>query len=926
MTSTTHLQNGNPVSNDNNLSGISNTTSTPTLSINQKKTINLQQTNWLNGYSNGNNNNKVMSNQIPISSATSSSAVPAYQRKCIVRGTSNDSIPNETNGDDKSSNESVVGFTNRQPLYDGFTLNRKIPLNGGNELRIDEKNISLHLNNPFITNYMVSSQTSASTSATMPFYRTDRDSMGTTQSVSNPQISNVIKKNQLKNFKISENGKMDFHNDYGGTSDNCIISTDTIRNSRPKRPHSIAGVSASLLLATTITNSHQLFNEQLNSEGVSKVMAPSASATTTMTYSNNYHTVNNNNNGVSSIGNSNSKYSIIGNNNQNVQRMISQAQTNELTSAHVSYGHFINSPSRLTTNRNTQEFSLYTPPPISMSISNNSIQKQQQQQHSICPPNIVQRRSHSTPRPLHAANLPLSASTSSVGINSPGGNIPIIQRPRSLDRATINTLALNKSRPPPIPPSRRFSQSQQQQQQLKINNSPNSVQYPAITSSTQVSASPASLQRPTPMSGMRQSITFHGQLNRHTTNTSTNYTNLNKSDTDTLSGTRRKSDRPLSFAYGTMPDQIYLENQLRIYSEQLRTITESVRKYSEQAKILSEMKRQQQQQQQTGKNRDELKTVPNKNSHIQSDSNIYMSNEYETHGKFGGEKSSIVGHDEPQTPSHQLRLFLDSIRGTIKEPDDEQIQPPLPPIASQQQQSSHKVVKTDGAGISGKTVEAKTPSDQLRQFLDAIRSNQLPDEEQDDLAGAANRFSKFKEKMEHARSKSTPNFDKYQQSSNVNETFTQVSDNLRIMNEDLEALASSPKKPTILSGHNLHMGGTGNLNSIKANVMDFNQILDSFNQLTNNPHTTVDTVDYLRKCSEALHHTSNQLRIATMHNSFNDSPENSSCSTTPGSIREAVQNLLQQPRNGFQIMDDRMKLFIDILDSQSKFSQVNSTK
>lgn len=45
-------------------------------------------------------------------------------------------------------------------------------------------------------------------------------------------------------------------------------------------------------------------------------------------------------------------------------------------------------------------------------------------------------------------------------------------------------------------------------------------------------------------------------------------------------------------------------------------------------------------------------------------------------------------------------------------------------------------------------------------------------------------------------------------------------------------------------------------------------------------------------------------------------------SSTPSSIREAVQHLLSQPRNGFKIMDDKVSLFIDIMDAQERFSQV----
>lgn len=44
--------------------------------------------------------------------------------------------------------------------------------------------------------------------------------------------------------------------------------------------------------------------------------------------------------------------------------------------------------------------------------------------------------------------------------------------------------------------------------------------------------------------------------------------------------------------------------------------------------------------------------------------------------------------------------------------------------------------------------------------------------------------------------------------------------------------------------------------------------------------------------------------------------------STPAAVREAVRHLLQQPRNGFPIMDHKLSLFIEILDAQEKFSQV----
>lgn len=357
--------------------------------------------------------------------------------------------------------------------------------------------------------------------------------------------------------------------------------------------------------------------------------------------------------------------------------------------------------------------------------------------------------------------------------------------------------------------------------------------------------------------------------------------------------TRRKADRPVSFAYGTMPDQNYLENQLRIYSDQLRSITESVRKYSEQAKILSEMKRQQQ----MAKNRQFDLSSPQKST-----------------------ASPVSQADDIAASSKNLRLFLDSVRSQMN--DIEHFEPPPPaPISNssssinQSQKLPFPKTKSESGGISSKTVtEAKTPSDQLRQFLDAIRSNQLPEEDQSDLTSAADRFSKFKEKMEHSRSKSTPNFNQYRISTNVDESFTKLSDNLRIMNEDLEALAAASPRKSANAAKN-------STNEQDTHAMDFNQILDKFSKMTNNAHS-IETIDYLRECSAALRKS---LHLKNISSSFSDSAD-SSCSTTPGSIREAVQNLLQQPRNGVQIMDDRMKLFIDILDTQSKFSQVNLLK
>lgn len=731
MTST-NLQNGNPESD--------NLSTTP---INQKNSINIRQTqqqqppiphhNLFNG------NNKIPSQRV------------------IAGGTSVAAVGN--------------GGGSVEPNFEGLVMNRKITLNGGNELRIDDKNISLHLNNPFVTNYV--SQQHYAEGRSGPI---------------NPS-NNVIRN---PNFKGSENNL-----------DECGILYGDGRN-RPKRPHSIAVSSP-------------LNNRQSND------------------------------------------LSTIYSHKINVQP--GRDGDKEPIYAHM-YNQFKNSPSRLQS-RSTHEFSLYQPP---SPIANIQQQQQQQKPQLVSPAGVVQRRSHSTPRPIQ--NFPQQQTQQQSQLINGQGTI-IAQRPRSLDRCNgIQTM--DKNYKPPIP-MRRISQS-------GIN--------PNLT--------PTSRPPPSMSTGMRQSATFHGQLNRQAANYSFPHdsNNTNNDVISTENGTRRKSDRPMSYAYGTLPDQVFLENQLRIYSEQLKSITESVRKYSEQAKLLSEMKRQQQMHKMS------QQSINNNVPMMKNDSKSYQAS--------GGD----IATEEPQTPSHQLKLFLDNIRSSMTNQSENcDVVDKVPERSGDiDVQSAYRSTKIKDDSPSYIRPELKTPSDQLRHFLDAIRSNQVTEE--DDIKGACDRFNKFKEKIESGRPKSV-NIEKFRQSPSANESFSQISDNLRIMNEDLEALAA--KSPSKLKFNQQQKS--------EKQILDFNQILDHFQRINGNGHSA-ETMDYLRKCSESLKHSSDQLRISTMNNNFGDSPESSSCSTTPGSIREAVQNLLMQPRNGFQIMDDRMKLFIDILDSQEKFSQV----
>lgn len=327
-------------------------------------------------------------------------------------------------------------------------------------------------------------------------------------------------------------------------------------------------------------------------------------------------------------------------------------------------------------------------------------------------------------------------------------------------------------------------------------------------------------------SAMKQSMTFHGQqMLQQACYQGEIYDEVGK-----------KKERPLSFAYGTVPEQVYLENQLRMYQDQLKNITESMKKYQEQARILSELKRQQ--------------SLDRRVPTSKSDSKI----------------SQKLVSDEAQTPSHQLRLFLDSIRSSIKEPPCEN---------DEKADETAEVNKVDEKINDG---GLKTPSDQLRHFLDAIRHNQSIETHQ-----RTTEIPKAipEEKFEMKRS----------------ETFSQVTDNIKLLNQDLE---------------------TFNDNSNVASSKDMDQILDDFNRMASLLKTN-NSVDYLQKCSEALKKTTEQIR---QMNGNNYSSDDSSCSTTPGSIREAVQSLMSQPRNGFQIMDDRMSIFMNIMEQQDRFSQV----
>lgn len=358
-----------------------------------------------------------------------------------------------------------------------------------------------------------------------------------------------------------------------------------------------------------------------------------------------------------------------------------------------------------------------------------------------------------------------------------------------------------------------------------------------------------------PACGIKQSVTFHGQQM------------LNQAcyQSDIYEEVQKK-DRPVSFAYGEQ--QAYLENQLRLYQEQLKNITESMKKFQEQTRILNELKRQQ--------SLDRQKTsVPMSKSDSKLSSNLKLSSL--------SSNSNIIPNPEDQTPSHQLKLFLDNIRNSIKEPsfenDDDDEQTPTASTTDVSEKSTTKKTNND---------EPKTPSDQLRIFLDAIRHNQSIETHQ--------RTEVPKTIPELQEEPKNP-FEKFEK--RKSETFTQVTDNIKLLNQDLKTFDDN-----------------ANIMSISKNM---DKILDDFHRMASILKAG-NSVEYLQKCSDALKQTTQQIRQLNGSSSY--SSDDSSCSTTPGSIREAVQSLLAQPRNGFQIMDDRMSVFIDIMEQQEKFSQV----
>lgn len=654
---------------------------------------------------------------------------------------------------------------------ENFIMSRKIALNGGNELRIDDKNISLHLNNPFVT-------------------------AAYAQQV---QAQKLFMQQQQQQQAIHFNEK---------------ISESTLPTERPKRPHSIAVSSPINLQTSTINN-------DLNAATFSRrqmITTPNIISAGMM-------------NKITTTS--------AGENQQQQQKFVSPinfAQFNQVMNG--------SSPSQRFRMKN--EFALYTPPsPVANVVNGTEPQSQQQQQQQMSkPPNVPQRRSQSIPR--QALSQQFNASN-----GQPISGVQTLNRPRSLDRYSSNV---------------------------------------GMRTTNSHSSSPHNQH----IGAMKQSITFHGQqMLSQACYQSDIYEEVGhlkqaqqqQSQQQTPSN---KKDRPMSFAYGTVPEQVYLENQLRIYSEQLKNITESMKKYQEQTRILNELKRQQS----LDRTQYPVKSsVPMSKSDSKLSSNLKLNTMSST-------TSINTLTDEDQTPSHQLKLFLDNIRNSIKEPsfDDDTIDPTdglnvnnSKKILNSSNKIDEKITTTTvnhQPTMKPNNVDStvKTPSDQLRLFLDAIRHNQNIETHQRAADIPKTIAEHGEENFEMRRS----------------ETFSQVTDNIKLLNQDLESFSDK----------------NVNITNISKNM---DKILDDFNRMATMLKSN-NSSEYLQKCSEALKQTTEQIRQLNGGNNY--SSDDSSCSTTPGSIREAVQSLLAQPRNGFQIMDDRMSIFIDIMEQQGRFSQV----
>lgn len=444
-------------------------------------------------------------------------------------------------------------------------------------------------------------------------------------------------------------------------------------------------------------------------------------------------------------------------------------------------------------------------------------------------PIVPHRRSQSTPRHVHGNHPHILTTSSNATTAAAIGNVvsPSVGaagneqrkrpelRPKSLDRGVAYLDNVNVQMHSPL------------YNQLSGQNSPKEIHN---------------------LGNMKNSASFHGQFLPETLNNG-ELGNGTTSRGRPMDGGIRKPNRPLSYTYGS--EQAFLENQLRIYSEQLKSITESVRKYSEKAKQLSELKRQEM---------------------LNKKTNGYSMPTSKSDSKLSA--ISIATPNPPlneahkQTSSHQLRLFLEDIRNNIRDST------PMTVDCTSSATGEHK------ADMENATERCKTSPEQQPP-------PPIPQRKRQTLKDNSNSAQVSNVEAEGKPDSSAPGN---------------------------QLLSSAPK-------------------TLQSNELDFNQILDNFN-FASKQFSGNNRAEYLEDYLTAMRRTSNEIRQAALtmkQGNLSQDPsngcssdENSSTSTTPGSIREAVQSLLAMPRNGVQVMDDRMRLFIDILDTQDKFSQVDA--
>lgn len=462
-------------------------------------------------------------------------------------------------------------------------------------------------------------------------------------------------------------------------------------------------------------------------------------------------------------------------------------------------------------------------------------------------PLVPQRRSQSTPRPAHngrniSSHSSLTATTANTALHSgEAAKKKSENRPKSLDRGVtyLENVTMKSSVNFNLMHSTTYNQFAQ-------------------TPTTKEMKPSKSLG---PGAGMKSSASFHGQC----------YVPTDGSVKDLGKGriTHGTTARPLSYTGGSTTEQAFLENQLRVYSEQLKTITESVRKYSEKAKFLSELKRQ------------ELNKNNSKNNKMSNGYSLPTSKSDSKISALALQTNSQLNESHKQTSSHQLRLFLEDIRSNIRDSS-----------------VNNNLNVLDKATLPQPTV---------------------PFEAENDYSPTHYSQHQMTEKILIPEQQPPPIPERKR---------------LALLNDKATTALSSggcclESKQDFKTGSSL-LNSTGST-KLRSNEMDFNQILDNFNIATK--RSTMREDDYHEDYLTAMQRTSEEIRQAALSiNRSNSghqdltggsSDENSSSSTTPGSIREAVQNLLAMPRNGVQVMDDRMRLFIDILDTQGKFSQVH---